>query len=78
MSDYWVIRMAVWPFSGISQGGGAGGDQKLAGPKDREFQVKAEDLKAALAKADLIVEGIKSSGYVWEVKLKSIEGKQWR
>lgn len=68
----WRVEIEAWPFQGISDGKGAEGDQKLAGPRVRVFRVKGGTIREALAAADLLVEGIKSSGYVWEAPIKHI------
>lgn len=83
MSYEWEVKLEVWPFSGVVSSvfpklgiTGDEGDQKLAGPKERTFKVEGPDLRHALAAAELVVRGIKSSGHVWEAPIMSITRKR--
>jgi hypothetical protein len=83
MSDRWQIKLDAWPFSAVADAtfpnkglSGQVNDYKLSGPEKREFEVQAEDARGALRAAELIIQGIKSSGHVWEVKIRSIVEKE--
>lgn len=72
MSGRWNLAIKVWPFSGISEGKGAAGDQAMVGPVERTFTFKAADFADAVTKAELIQQGVKSHDRVWEAPIVSL------
>jgi hypothetical protein len=72
MTGKYLITVQVWPYSGISNGKGAKGDQELVGDQHRSFEIDAQDFADAYKQARLIVQGIRSHGAVWEVPITGI------
>lgn len=72
MSGRWVLVLEAWPYSGISEGKGAVGDQAMVGPRVRTFTFTASDFADAVTKAKLIQEGVKSHDRVWEAPIMSL------
>lgn len=66
---YYTIKIQAWPYS---TGSGQAADQERAGPRDREFTVKAVDFEAAHSTALTLQTGIKSSGHIYEAPIQSI------
>lgn len=80
----WTMTLEVWPYSQVASARfekivgnnsllGAEHDQMMVGPRERRFHIVATDARDALRKAELIVQGIKSSELVWEAPIRSLE-----
>lgn len=64
MSGHYLIRIESWPYSGIVQ--------ELAGPREQAFLVPAQDIKEALALAELFRDGMLTNPHVWQAPIKEI------
>ena len=67
--SYYKILIAAWPYS---TGNGSKVDYERAGPEKREFIVNCRDFDDAVCAANLLVDGIKSSGHVYAAPIRSI------
>jgi hypothetical protein len=68
MSVYEVV-IEVWPHS---TGRGSEVDQKQAGAREQRFQVRADDMRAAMVVAETICVGLKQNPIVYMTPIKSI------
>ena len=64
MSDVYLVRIAVWPFSGV--------DQAFARPRDQLHVVRADDIRGALSGAELIARGLSMNPAVWRAPIREI------
>ena len=66
------LRIEAWPYS---TGAGQQADQAAAGPRERMFDLAAEDFDAAYRQAKLIQEGIQSHDRVWQAPIIDLTRK---
>lgn len=69
MSGRYLICIEAWPYS-LEEGQDVA--QALAGPRVQSFIVPANDIKAALAQAELFRNGMLTNPYVWEAPITEV------
>lgn len=69
MNYRWKITIQAWPHS---TGNGQLNDQKAAGDRSREFEIRASDMAEAFRHAQSIALGIKSNPMVWQAPIRAI------
>ncbi|GEL42306.1 hypothetical protein MEX01_28970 [Methylorubrum extorquens] len=69
MSGRYLIRIEAWPYS-LEEGGEVA--QALAGPRVQAFIVPADDIRAALAKAEIFRDGMLTNPHVWQAPITEV------
>lgn len=68
----YMVKVEAWPYS---TGAGAAADQAAAGPRERLFEVRAQDFEGALMQARCLRDGVGSHDRVWQAHIRSIDYK---
>lgn len=67
--DRYLIRIQAWPYS---MDVGPDAAQAMAGPPEQSFTVPAQDIRAALAMAELFRDGMLTNPFVWQARIVEV------
>lgn len=65
----WRITVEAWPYS---TGAGSEADQKAAGARSANYDVKADGLRDVVRLAEAIAMGVSANPHVWRAPIVSI------
>ncbi len=69
MSDRYLVRIQAWPYS-MEVGPDAA--QAMAGPQEQALMVPAQDIRGALAMAELFRDGMLTNPFVWQARIVEV------